>query len=912
MPDQPDSQTELQKIDTAFTAQEALRGILPDEQLEATLASLRARREVLLAQINIDNSQDNVVNINAQTLNTQAMIGRDKIDGENVTVVHGNFYQAPPGPKTLPLPEALRRYLDNLIDTHQHLRLQGIRAGGQPLSVDLEKVYVSLTAVEKSSLASPSGQAARGEEDKGKTEFTRAGFQPLTIGEALKRYRRLVIIGDPGSGKTTLLAYLALTYARSRRDGANTVWERLQLEEKNHLPILLQLRDFGSHLKTGHADPGKDGPALLLNYLRDYYAAQSISLPEDFFEQPLEDKRAVILLDGMDEVAEAQLRQRVARIIEKFAVRYLGNRFVVTSREVGYEGAARIGAEFGLTKVRDFSPEEVRRFVRDWTRVVEVKLAGYESEDIRRQAEAQAEKLIHAIEGNPRISALAVNPLLLTVVALVHRYRAALPERRSELYEEAVEVLLGRWDEAKGLETEAMLAGRPLDAGDRRSLLEPVALWMHEKRRREIELDELRPLLLPSFKNMTAGDAPAATKSVEAFLRLINERSGLLVERGVGVYGFAHLTFQEYLAARAIADKEDALAYTLERLADPWWREVILLEAGYLSTQGKRRVSELIRAIIAANPQTEPEPYHHLILVAECLYDVGVARLEGDLLAEVKRRLRAELDKPIERGNRELVLRRVAATNALSQIESGQFGAASKFWKALWGEPEWVTIPSGEFWMGSEKGDEVEKPAQRVFVPEFQIARVPVTNAQYALFVADQNVKPPSGWPGGQPPKGKENHPVVEVSWYDAQTYCQWLSKKLGRAVRLPTEAEWEKAARGDRDRREYPWGEAWKEFRCNSSELGLGDTSSVALFRSGASPYGCLDMVGNVWEWCGTTWRESYSEPADETLESNDLRVVRGGTFDLNHRIACCASRGYSRPGGRFHDIGFRVVVSP
>src|SRR4029077_16147229 len=111
-------------------------------------------------------------------------------------------------------------------------------------------------------------------------------------------------------------------------------------------PILLPLRDFGRHLKTEHVNPGKDGPALLVNYLRDYYAAQSIALPEDFFAQPLEEKRAVILLDGMDEVAEAQVRQRVARIIEKFAVRYPGTRFVVTSREVGYEGAARIGQGF--------------------------------------------------------------------------------------------------------------------------------------------------------------------------------------------------------------------------------------------------------------------------------------------------------------------------------------------------------------------------------------------------------------------------------------------------------------------------------------------------------------------------------------------------------------------------------------
>ncbi len=157
---------------------------------------------------------------------------------------------------------------------------------------------------------------------------------------------------------------------------------------------------------------------------------------------------------------------------------------------------------------------------------------------------------------------LAVNPLLLTVVALVHRYRAQLPERRSELYEEVVEVLLGSWDSAKGMQTVLALAGRQtLDPGDRRSLLEPVAFWLHERKRREIELDELRSLLLPAFQTITGGSKADASKAFNAFLEAINERSGLLVERGVGEYGFAHLTFQEYLAARALADRADSIEF---------------------------------------------------------------------------------------------------------------------------------------------------------------------------------------------------------------------------------------------------------------------------------------------------------------------------------------------------------------
>ena len=188
-------------------------------------------------------------------------------------------------------------------------------------------------------------------------------------------------------------------------------------------------------------------------------------------------------------------------------------------------------------------------------------------------------------------------------------------------------------------------------------------------------------------------------------------------------------------------------------------------------------------------------------------------------------------------------------------VESGQFGVTSQFWKAPYGEPDWVTIPAGEFWMGSEKGDSDEKPIHRIHLPEYQIGRVPVTNVQYALYVADANVKPPSNWNNNQPPKGKENHPVVNVTWREAISYCNWLSQKINREVRLPSEAQWEKAARGDKDQREYPWGDKWEDFKCNTEELGLGDTSPVGLFRSGASPYGVLEMSGNVWEWTRSLW---------------------------------------------------------
>lgn len=831
-----------------------------------------------------------------------------------------------PEKKSLPHAEALVRYLENLIATHQCLRLQGIRTGDQPLSVLLEKIYISLTAIDKQASGSAKEQKSNPDEAvlHGETGI-------LSIGSALQRYKRLVIIGDPGSGKTTLLSYLALTYARTLADTHNLVSARLGLQEPNSLPILLPLRDLGQHLLNEHPNPGKDGPTLLLDYLHAYYANQEIDLPVGFFSAYLETGKAVVLMDGMDEVAEVGLRQRVARLIEKFSLRFGRARFVVTSREVGYDGSARIAAEFGLARVRDFTPQEVCQFVQDWTRVIETSLAGSESPDILRMAGERAGKLIHAIESNPRVAELAINPLLLTVIALVHRYRAELPERRSELYAEAVEVLLWHWDRAKGLDDVQNLGAIKLDSSDRRSFLEPVAFWMHSYQRRDIERADLTGLLLPRFKNLT-GDETRAAKAVDNFLRVISERSGLLIERGLGVYSFAHLTFQEYLAARALAGRDDLLDFTLKVLPDFWWREVILLLAGYLGNQGPSRVSKLINAIMNADSNTEPEPHHHLLLAAECLFNIGPARVDGDLLGQVRGRLQKQADAPLKKGDRVSLMAKLNAMNALAKIESGKI--TSQFWKPPWGEPEWVTIPVGEFWMGGDMFDE-EKPANKMFLPEYQIARVPVTNAQYALYIKDSGAKPPEYWRGSAIPPGLENHPVVSVTWYDVIAYCQWLGKKINQPVSIPSEAEWEKAAKGPfiphsasigkqetRYRVEfaeavriYPWGKDWQELHCNSIELGLDGTTPVGLFLNGASQYGVLDLSGNVWEWTRTIWDDKYKYP----YKSNDgrenfiidaLRVQRGGAFNLNRFNARCASRDKYDPRSRGGDTGFRLVL--
>jgi formylglycine-generating enzyme required for sulfatase activity len=259
----------------------------------------------------------------------------------------------------------------------------------------------------------------------------------------------------------------------------------------------------------------------------------------------------------------------------------------------------------------------------------------------------------------------------------------------------------------------------------------------------------------------------------------------------------------------------------------------------------------------------------------------------------------------------EILDRRSAATQALVRAGAG-------YWSRPYGEPEWITIPAGEFWMGGDKNED-ERPVQRVHLDGYLIARVPVTNAQYLLFVQATGHPAPGHWQDNRPPKGLDSHPVVRMTWDDAMAYCRWLSQSTGKAITLPSEAEWEKAARGDKDKREYPWGDAFDATKCNGLPLGLGGTTPVGIFPEGASLYGCLDMSGNVWEWTRSLY-QPYPYPSgkqeraeQENISSRNSRVLRGGAFanddELNLR---CAARLRYNPYRRYDVIGFRVFASP
>ncbi len=235
----------------------------------------------------------------------------------------------------------------------------------------------------------------------------------------------------------------------------------------------------------------------------------------------------------------------------------------------------------------------------------------------------------------------------------------------------------------------------------------------------------------------------------------------------------------------------------------------------------------------------------------------------------------------------------------------------------VFGGVEMVYVPDGKFWMGSDDGDALayrdEKPRHEVFVKGFWIDRTPVTNAEYRRFVEARGHKKPGHWKREHIPQDKENHPVVNMSWRDAQAYCRWRSGEAGADVRLPTEAEWEKAARGT-DGRRYPWGDKFDPQKCNSGEGGPSGTTPVGHHSpAGDSPYGLADVAGNVWEWASSLYK-SYPydrEDGREDLAAVGRRVVRGGSWGHDQWFVRAANRLDDGPFRADHYVGFRCARS-
>jgi HEAT repeat protein len=488
------------------------------------------------------------------------------------------------------------RYREWLINKYRFLNVRGIKTNAS-VTIELEKIFISLRTkkpAEKVMFSEIESKMKEEGIDKIPEieEFNRREFLKRRIEErgTEKTYelkdlfnptqKRFIIIGAPGSGKTTLLNYLALKFARKSE-------KELFGIENEFLPVFINLRDT---TKEGFLDVRK----FVENY--NNYMECPQSPPEDFFKKKLDEGNCIILLDGLDEVASAEQRVNVAKWVDELVTVYPKNIYIATSRPYGYE-SAHLYNDFLELHILNFTPEQVEEFVRYWAKAVEIKARGDDSKFTLKEAEKEADNLIKAIKEHPEIEALTTNPLLLTIVSLVHRYRGHLPERRVELYDECCDVLLFHWDSAKGIAGE-------LKAPQKRLILQPMAFHLHKNGLRE----EKKEKVIEFLDNELPKIGVSKNKASE-LLEEIRDRCGILVETKLGYFGFTHPTFQEFLTARYISDN-GLEHFLVSKKKDKYWLEVTLLYCGMKET------TNLLNKILK---EKEDIFYTNLFLAGRCL-----------------------------------------------------------------------------------------------------------------------------------------------------------------------------------------------------------------------------------------------------------------------------------------------------
>ncbi|MBW4579266.1 MAG: HEAT repeat domain-containing protein [Tildeniella nuda ZEHNDER 1965/U140] len=581
---------------------------------------------------------------------------------------------------------AKANYLKQLANWFDDVKFAGVAVPGQDVerAERLAQIFVmpdveedggqrSRLAFERSLFEEQGEQGRQGEllqEQRMRAQLERSG-RKFSARQLLNQHqKKIVLLGAPGSGKTTLMSFFAVTLAErqgageaggaggaerqgaialasdastegidrdaegSDRDAEGSDRDRSQMQRDT---TRMQPHTEGLRLDTEGLQTDTDAlPLPILIRIRDWARTPDVTLPEyarqfaettmsckalpkGFFEHWLNNGRALILLDGLDEVAEESKRYHLVQCIENFLGQYPQNRAIITSRPAGYKRDFFRMEEFPHYELQPFDDGKIEEFCDRWYR-----------SRVQDTAEAQRrrESLQKALGQQDRIKLLARNPLLLTIIALIHRYQARLPRERYKLYDKAVETLLTAWDDNKELSNQTVLKYLQLD--DLRRLMESLAYWIHTQGSTGdteggtlIDKDELIQKLCQEIKTLKQLQHYEAKAEAERFVKFSRDRTGLLNEQGQDCYAFVHKTFQEYLAAQDInyqADNEDdfeiILTHIEQHLHDPHWREVLLL---LIAQQSPKKAARAIRKVLTANSPYEQWLHRDLLFAGRGL-----------------------------------------------------------------------------------------------------------------------------------------------------------------------------------------------------------------------------------------------------------------------------------------------------
>ena len=708
--------------------------------------------------------------------------------------------------------------------------------------------------------------------------------------------RRLAVLGEPGAGKSFSLERIAIEYA-----------ERALQDAQAPIPLLVPLGFWT-----------REAVAL------DEFIEGQLGELGRYFRSLRDQKRAVLLLDAMNEIPPGQRKLKAGQI-QRLAEDTRFASVVVSCREKDF--AADFSLPFDTLSLQPLTPTQIRSFLhralplhlgadvgpaeaetrfwriaggKDWEELRQAweawQRAGadlalfWSAEDIPRadpdvySATSELQNgLWRRVRFDPRnLIRLAANPYLLTVMTAL----PAIPANRAQLFEGFLEVLFEREREAREKRHDG---ARVPDRGAWEAALVELAETL-QRAGGAYEADGARTAL-------SEDDWP---KSLSPAIIDFSVDASVLQVKGNDIR-FTHQLLQEYLASRLLLAASRSAARPAADFwpAATWWErsgwEVVAEIAAESCGFDAQAQARLIAWLAEANPEVACEVWRRL------------GQPAVPVLAGIVGRW---LPRMTDVGLQSHPHARAAIGRAL-----GRFGLDRRPGVGLRADGlpaiDWVKIPSTRFVY-----QEREHPA----LPTFHLARYPVTNTQYQAFIAAGGYREDAWWTGlaqrfdapAQPAWDEPNAPREAVSWYEAVAFCRWLGDRLGYPISLPTELQWERAARGTQGF-EYPWGEGYRAGYANcqetdqSSPYHVGRTTAVGIYPQAGSPEGVLDLAGNVWEWC----LNEYDSPQKTSLRGDVSRVLRGGAW-LNDPWRCRAAyRRNDRPDGRFRGFGFWVCCA-
>ncbi|HRI72271.1 MAG TPA: NACHT domain-containing protein, partial [Polyangium sp.] len=555
------------------------------------------------------------------------------------------------------LDAAEKRFRDIVFDLHSRLTVR--MPAAEPVELSLEDIYVDLKVVAKVPLVADTfsveerrilaalDEATDATRDRLWQEFDTLQFdrhrtfarinstsnKPETLIELLAdaSKRAVVLLGDPGSGKTTLLHFLAI---RSARSGTIQTTERGGVDEgKRIMPIFVPLAAYDAHVEE--TQPSMN----LREYLAHYWEQrQQFRDAKLVFDRAFVEGRALVLLDGLDEIMTPKRRGDIVHQVE-LLIRNAqpGNRFVVTSRFVGYR-QTKLPDEFEHRSVLDFGEREIELFLQRWYEALEARVAGGATTRTQNRAATEKEAAFAEIKANPHLLALAKNPLQLGMLALLRKNHERLPSRRVEIFNRFTAMLLELWPIDRSI-------NRRHDTGLQhnvpllRMYLRELALWMQQERpSRTATKSEVEGILKRTWLQLNANDParPSLKESaqcagdINVLLDELQRVTGIIIERGHDAFGFSHLTYQEFFVAEALANMRDEERWEILRpvLHQPRWREPLLLCVGYLgviSVQAPEN-DKLVRHVLAAGSAYESLLFRDVFWAASiAAEDVGLS-----------------------------------------------------------------------------------------------------------------------------------------------------------------------------------------------------------------------------------------------------------------------------------------------